>query len=80
VEKLEECEGLKISKEELRQIMLARGNGIVGGGGERYIDGEKERPIFGRMVQMDGSYYGWLDERESRMVLMGYIDDAIRRF
>jgi len=35
---------------------------------------------FGEMVQMDGSHHDWLEGRGPKLVLMGYIDDALGRF
>jgi transposase len=75
-EKLWERERVKISDEKLRQIMIKEGIWRA-----RRRRGEihqwRERKHFsGELVQMDGSHHAWLEERGSKLVLMGYIDDA----
>lgn len=79
-EKLREREGIEVSRETLRQIMLE-----VGLWKRRrrkrddYIWRERKAQV-GEMVQMDGSHHAWLEERGPRLVLMGYVDDATGRF
>ena len=75
-EKLWEIQGLKVSDEKLRQIMIDAGIWRV-----RHRKGDvhqwRERKHFsGELVQMDGSRHDWLEGRGPKLVLMGYIDDA----
>jgi transposase len=75
-EKLWEKQGIKVSDEKLRQIMIDAGIWRV-----RHRKGEvhqwRERKHFsGELVQMDGSHHDWLEGRGPELVLMGYIDDA----
>jgi len=75
-EKLWERQGLKVSDEKLRQIMIDAGIWRV-----RHRKGDvhqwRERKHFsGELVQMDGSHHDWLEGRGPKLVLMGYIDDA----
>ena len=79
-EKLLKHEGIKISHEKLRQIMIGQGLWKV----RRRRDGPvyqwRERKAYiGEMVQLDGSHHEWLEDRGSKMVFMGYIDDATNR-
>jgi len=79
-EKLEECEGIRVSKEKLRQIMLAKGLWQRKRRRRKIYQWRQRKEYFGEMVQMDGSHHDWLEGRGSKMVLMGYVDDATGRF
>jgi len=76
-EKLLECEKIKISKEKLRQLMIAHGTDYPRRKKKGRIHQWRERKhCKGEMIQMDGSDHDWLEGRGPRLVLMGYIDDA----
>jgi len=76
-EKLLECEKIKISKEKLRQLMIAYEIDYPRRKKKRTIHQWRERkPCRGEMIQMDGSDHDWLEGRGPRLVFMGYIDDA----
>ena len=76
-EKLFELDGIKISKEKVRRIMIAKGLWKVRRKRERDVHQWRERKhYFGEMVQFDGSHHMWLEDRGPKMVFMGYIDDA----
>ena len=76
-EKLEEREGIKVSKEKLRQVMIAKGLWKVRRRRKREVHQWRERKAYyGEMVQMDGSHHDWLEGRGLELVFMGYIDDA----
>jgi len=76
-EKLFELDGIKISKEKARRIMIAKGLWRVRRKRQRDVHQWRERKhCFGEMVQFDGSHHMWLEERGPKMVFMGYIDDA----
>jgi len=76
-EKLFELDGIKISKEKTRRIMIAKELWKVRRKRQRDVHTWRERKhYFGEMVQFDGSHHMWLEDRGPKMVLMGYIDDA----
>lgn len=79
-EKLCECEGLRVSKEKLRQIMLEKGLWHRSRKRRKVYRWRERKAYVGEMVQMDGSHHDWLEQRGPRMVLMGYVDDATGRF
>lgn len=79
-EKLEECEKIKVSKEKLRQIMLAKGLWKRQRRKGKIYRWRERKAHLGQMVQMDGSHHDWLEGRGPWMVLMGYVDDATSRF
>jgi hypothetical protein len=77
VEKLFECENIKISKEKLRQLMIVHNPNYPRRKKKGRVHQWRERKhCRGEMIQMDGSNHDWLESRGSRLVLMGYIDDA----
>ena len=76
-EKLVEVEGLKISKESVRKMMLAadlwkarRVRKII------THQMRERRPCLGELVQIDGSPHDWFEGRAERCVLLVFIDDA----
>lgn len=77
-EKLEENEGIKVSRETLRQWMIEEHIWIP-----RKLrvkndihQWRKRKDCFGEMILTDGSEHDWLEGRGPEMVLMAYIDDA----
>jgi transposase len=76
-EKLAEQKEIKISKESMRQIMIAAGlhhpkprkPGVVHFARERRISR-------GELVQIDGSEHAWLEKRGPKASLLLFIDDA----
>jgi len=79
-EKLSERHRIEVSREKVRQVMMAKGLWRR----RRYrkvahIWRERKHHL-GEMVQMDGSHHDWLEGRGPWMVLMGYVDDATGRF
>jgi hypothetical protein len=78
-EKLEEREGIKVSKEKLRQIMIAKGLWRVRRRRKEVHQWRERKAYYGEMVQMDGSHHDWLEGRGPELVFMGYIDDATNR-
>jgi transposase len=76
-EKLEEREGLKVSKETVRQIMIQEGlhkpkkRKI-----ERVRQMRERRQHRGELVQIDGSYHAWLEDRAGKACLILFVDDA----
>jgi len=78
-EKLEEREEIKVSKEKLRQIMIAKGMWRVKRRRKEVHQWRERKAYYGEMVQMDGSHHDWLEGRGEELVFMGYIDDATNR-
>ncbi len=78
-EKLRERHGIKVGREKLRQIMIAKGTWRVRRRRKKGHQWRERKSYFGEMVQMDGSHHDWLEERGPRMALMGYADDATSR-
>ena len=79
-EKLWERHRIRVSREKVRQVMMARG--LWKRRWRRKADHvwRERKPHAGEMVQMDGSHHAWLEKRGPRLVLMGYVDDATGRF
>ncbi|MCG2786369.1 MAG: ISNCY family transposase [Anaerolineae bacterium] len=76
-EKLVEVEGLKISKESVRKMMLVEG--LWKARRVRKIvthQMRERRPCLGELVQIDGSPHAWFEERAPGCVLLVFIDDA----
>jgi len=76
-EKLVEVDGLKISDESVRQMMLAEGlwKGRKAGDGEVHPMRER-RACKGELEQMDGTDHDWFEGRSERCTLLVMIDDA----
>lgn len=75
-EKLIEIEGIKISKETLRNWLIEEGLWVGRRKRKFHRQWRERRECFGEMVQIDGSHHDWLEGRGPELVLMGYIDDA----
>lgn len=76
-EKLEERDGLKVSKETLRIWMIEQGiwKGRVRKR-KRTHQSRERRPRFGELVQIDGSHHDWFEGRSPKCCLYVFIDDA----
>lgn len=76
-EKLVELEGLKISDESVRQIMMAEDLWKARRVRKVAVHQMRERrACFGELVQIDGSPHAWFEERGSACTLLVAIDDA----
>jgi hypothetical protein len=75
-EKLLEMDGLDVSKETLRQWLIADGLWVKKRKSSRHRRWRERKACSGEMVQMDGSVHDWLEGRGPKLVFMGYIDDA----
>ena len=78
-EKLLEREGIEVSRETLRQWLLAGGVWERRRSRRPHRQWRARKECCGEMVQMDGSHHAWLEERGPELVLMAYIDDATGR-
>ena len=79
-EKLWERHKVRVSREKVRLIMMARGLWRRRRRRKEDHVWRERKPHPGEMVQLDGSHHAWLEERGPRLVLMGYVDDATGRF
>lgn len=74
-EKLTE-EGLVVDHETLRRWLLESGDWSKGRRKKHHRSRRKSRAHFGELVQMDGSFHAWFEDRGERATLMSLIDDA----
>ncbi len=75
-EYLNQEEGIKVSRESVRQILLERGSYVKQ---RRYPKHRQRREPCsreGQMVQFDTSDHDWLEGRGPRLYLIGGVDDA----
>jgi transposase len=76
-EKLTEVHGLQLSRESVRQLMIAEGLWKPKRAKKPPVHQMRERrACFGELVQMDGSDHAWFEERGPKCTLLVYIDDA----
>jgi transposase len=79
-EKLVELEGLKISDESVRQLMMAEGLWKAKRARKVAVHQMRERrACFGELVQVDGSPHDWFEGRAPACDLLVFIDDATGR-
>jgi len=76
-EKLAERDGIQVSKETLRHIMLEEGlhRAKKKKKGKAHPLRER-RACRGELVQIDGSYHAWLEDRAEEACLLLFVDDA----
>ena len=75
-EKLFERDKIKINDETLRLWLREEGIPYKERKKRPHRQWRERKACFGQMVQMDGSHHAWLEDRGSKCVFMGYIDDA----
>ena len=75
-EHLSSEDGLKMDAETLRRWMLAEGLWSRERKGWRHRRRRERKEHFGEMVQMDGSFHPWLEERGPGGCLIDMVDDA----
>ncbi len=77
-EKLEERDGIELSRETLRSWMIEKDIWIPRKIRDKDDDytWRKRKDCFGEMIQTDGSIGDWFENRGPRAVMMAYIDDA----
>ncbi|MGB2975622.1 MAG: helix-turn-helix domain-containing protein, partial [Phycisphaerae bacterium] len=79
-EKLQERDGLRVSRETLRGWMVAEGLWTPRRPRREVHLWRPRRPSFGELVQMDTSEHAWFEGRgEAEPVLVKMIDDATSR-
>jgi len=76
-EKLAERAGIVVSKETVRQLMIAAGKHKPRRKRSTEIHQLRERRMrLGELVQIDGSYHAWLEDRGDKACLLLFVDDA----
>lgn len=76
-EKLAVNENLHVSKESLRQIMVAEGLWIPKKKKiAKLYQRRNRRSCYGDLIQIDGSYHRWFEDRGEKCCLLVFIDDA----
>jgi hypothetical protein len=75
-EHLADEDGLEVSEETLRRWMLAEGLWSRMRRRKAHRKRRERRQHFGDLVQMDGSFHAWFEERGPRGCLMNMVDDA----
>lgn len=76
LEKLAEHEGLTLSKESLRQLLISEGLWVKRKRRKGYHARRAPRERFGELLQFDGSHHDWFEGRGPRCCLMNMVDDA----
>src|SRR6266446_1287977 len=69
-------DGLQVDAETLRRWMLAEGLWSRERKRRRHRQRRARKEHFGEMVQMDGSFHAWLEERGPEGCLIDMVDDA----
>jgi hypothetical protein len=76
-EKLSERDGIQVSKETVRQLMIAEGvHQPKTRKKDRTHPLRVRRKQRGELVQIDGSYHAWLEDRADKACLLLFVDDA----
>jgi transposase len=75
-EYLNQEEGIKVSRESVRQILLERGSYVKQRRYPKHRQWREPCPREGQMVQYDTSDHDWLEGRGPRLYLIGGVDDA----
>lgn len=75
-EHLRSADGMRMDAETLRRWMLAEGLWSRERKRKPYRQRRQRRQHFGELVQMDGSFHAWLEERGPDGCLMNMVDDA----
>lgn len=79
-EKLWERDGIAVSRETVRQLMIKEQLWKAHHRKEVVIHTYRERrPCVGELVQLDGSPHAWFEDRADTCTLIAFIDDATSR-
>jgi hypothetical protein len=79
-EKLAECHGLALSRETVRQWMIAEGIWLDRKERLKIVHQPRgRRDCVGELVQVDGSPHWWFEDRGPQCTLLVYVDDATSR-
>lgn len=75
-EKLAESRGIQVSRETVRQMMIEEGSYRPRIKKKKSHPQRERRYRRGELVQMDGSYHAWLEDRGPKGCLLLFVDDA----
>ena len=76
-ELLAEHEGIRVGRPVLQRLLRAAGlRSPRRGRGRRHRSRRERMPQAGLLLQLDGSWHDWLEQRGPRLTLVGAIDDA----
>jgi transposase len=75
-EHLGEEDGIAIDHKTLRRWMLEAGLWSRRRKRKKHCQRRERKPHFGELVQLDGSFHDWLEERGPRGCVMNMVDDA----
>jgi transposase len=75
-EHLAEEDGMVVDHETLRRWMLAEGLWSRQRRRKKHCQRRERKAHFGELVQLDGSFHDWFEERGPRGCLMDMVDDA----
>jgi transposase len=75
-EHLAEEDGIAVDHETLRRWMLEEGLWSRRRKRKKHRQRRQRKKHFGELVQLDGSFHDWFEERGSRGCLMNMVDDA----
>src|SRR5215470_17563822 len=75
-EHLAEEDGIRINHETLRRWMLGAGLWSRQRKRKKHCQRRERKEHFGELVQLDGSFHDWLEDRGPRGCLMNMVDDA----
>lgn len=78
-EKLLEVEGIKLSDETIRKLMIKLDLWKEKKRRAQHREWRERKDCFGEMVQMDGSDHAWFEGRRDKCILLASIDDANSR-
>lgn len=78
-EKLLELEGIKLSDETVRQMMIKLDLWKEKRRRATHREWRERKDCFGEMAQMDGSDHDWFEGRRNKCILLASIDDASNR-
>ena len=70
---------VRVHHETLRRWMVAAGYWSRARAGSRHRQRRERKAHFGELVQMDGSFEAWLEDRAATACLMHLVDDATGR-
>ncbi|MGH9483080.1 MAG: ISNCY family transposase, partial [Terriglobales bacterium] len=79
VEHLAQDYGLEVGRETLWRWMLAEGLWSRSRRRQAHRQRRERKAHFGELVQMDGSFHAWLEERGAEACLLDLVDDASGR-
>jgi len=75
-EHLGEEDGIALDHETLRRWLLEEGLWSRRRKRKKHCQWRERKPHFGELVQLDGSFHNWLEDRGPRGCLMNMVDDA----